>query len=67
MTVMALFLVATLNAQVEEECVKKMKEQQKSSMGDYEKFKQKAYQDYENFRKKANEEYAKFMEEAWKR
>lgn len=67
MTLMALFLVATLSAQVEDEWVKKMKEQQKSSMGDYEKFKQKAYQDYENFRKKANEEYAKFMEEAWKR
>lgn len=67
LTALALFLVATLNAQVENDWMKKMKEEQESTLKEYERFKQQAYQDYESFRRQANEEYAKFMEEAWTR
>lgn len=63
---LALFSVATLNAQVEDDWLKKMKDEQKDALKEFEDFKQKAYQEYENFRKQANEEYARFMEEAWK-
>jgi len=67
MTVLALFLVATMNAQIENDWMEKMKQEQGNALKDYEQFRQQAYQDYENFRQKANEEYAKFMENAWKR
>lgn len=67
MTVLALFFAATLNAQVENDWMDKMKEEQEKSLKNFGEFKQQIYQDYENFRRKANEEYAKFMEEAWKR
>ena len=63
---LALFIVATLNAQVEDDWGKKMKDAQGNALKEYEQFKQQAYQEYENFRKQANEEYARFMEEAWK-
>lgn len=64
---LALFSVATIHAQVEDEWAKKMRESQQNAMKDFEQFKQQAYQNYENFRRQANEEYARFMEEAWKR
>lgn len=63
---LALFSVATLNAQVEDDWLKKMKDEQNNALKEFEQFKQQAYQEYENFRKQANEEYARFMEEAWK-
>ena len=63
---LALFLVATLNAQVEDDWLKKVKDEQKDAFKEFEDFKRQAYQEYENFRRQANEEYAKFMEEAWK-
>ena len=63
---LALFSVATLNAQVEDDWLKKMKEEQKDALKEFKDFKQQAYQEYENFRRQANEEYARFMEEAWK-
>ena len=66
LTGLALFMVATLNAQVEDDWLKKMKEEQKDALKEFEEFKQQAIQEYENFRKQANEEYARFMEEAWK-
>ena len=66
MTVLALFLVATMNAQVENDWLNKMKQEQENTLKSFEQFKEQAYQEYENFRKKANEDYAKFMEEAWK-
>lgn len=67
LTVLALFFAATLNAQVENDWLNKMKQEQGNALKDFEQFRQQAYQDYENFRRQANEEYAKFMEEAWKR
>ena len=66
MTVLALFTAATLNAQVEDDWAKKMKEEQNNALKEFEQFTQQAIQEYENFRKQANEEYARFMEEAWK-
>lgn len=66
LTGLALFMVATLNAQVEDDWLKKMKEEQKDVLKEFEDFKQQAFQEYENFRRQANEEYARFMEEAWK-
>lgn len=66
MTGIALFMVATLNAQVEDDWTKKMREEQNNALKEFEQFSQQAYQEYEDFRKQANEEYAKFMEEAWK-
>ena len=65
LTGLALFLVATLNAQVEDDWLKKMKDDQKDVLKEFEDFKRQAYQEYENFRRQANEEYARFMEEAW--
>ena len=62
MTILALFFVATMNAQVESDWQK----QRESMLQGFEQFKQQAYQNYENFRRQANEEYARFMEEAWK-
>ena len=59
-------MVATLSAQVEDDWLKKMKDEQKDAFKEFEQFKQQAYQEYEDFRKQANEEYARFMEEAWK-
>ena len=66
LTGIALFLVAVLNAQVEDDWLKKMKEEQNNTLKDFEQFKQQVYQEYESFRRQANEEYARFMEEAWK-
>ena len=66
MTGIAFFMVATLNAQVEDDWTKKMREEQNNALKEFEQFSQQAYQEYEDFRKQANEEYAKFMEEAWK-
>ena len=63
---LALFMVAAMNAQVEDDWLKKMKEEQKDALKEFEDFKQQAFQEYENFRRQANEEYARFMEEAWK-
>lgn len=66
MTAVALFTFATLNAQVEDDLLKKMKESQENAFKEFEEFKQQALQEYDDFRKKANEEYASFMAEAWK-
>ena len=66
MTGLALFAVATLNAQVDDDWLKQMKESQKVAQKEYEEFQQQAIKQYDDFRRKANEDYAKFMEEAWK-
>lgn len=66
LTGLALVLVVTVKAQVEDDWTKKMRETQSESFKEFEQFKQQAYQDYGNFRRKANEEYAKYMEESWK-
>lgn len=63
---MALFLMAPMYAQVEEDWTEKMKESQQNVMKEFDQFRQQAYQEYESFRRRANEEYARFMEEAWK-
>ena len=66
MTGLALLMMATLHAQVEDDWLKKVKEEQNNAFKEFEQFAQQAYQEYESFRKQANEEYARFMEEAWK-
>lgn len=66
LTGLSLLMVATLNAQVEDDWTKQVRESQENARKEFEQFAQQAYQEYENFRRQANEEYAKFMEEAWK-
>ena len=55
-----------MNAQIDDDWTKKMKDTQQNVMKDYDSFKQQAQQQYSDFRRRANEDYAKFMEEAWK-
>ena len=66
LTGLALFMVATLNAQIEDDWTKQVRESQENARKEFEQFAQQAYQEYEDFRRQANEEYARFMEEAWK-
>lgn len=66
MTILALSFALALNAQEEDEWVKKMKEERGNDWGDYATFQQQAIEEYKNFRQKANAEYAKFLAEPWK-
>ncbi len=61
-----LTLTAIVNAQVEEDWEKRIRDSQSDARKEFEDFKRQAQNEYEDFRRKANEEYAKFMEEAWK-
>ena len=63
---LALLFATVLHAQVEDDWLNQMKDEQNDAFKEFEQFAQQAYQDYENFRKQANAEYAKFMAVAWK-
>lgn len=66
LTWLALFVAATLNAQVEDDFTKAEKEMKQNAFEEFQRFKEQAVQEFEDFRRQANEEYARFMQEAWK-
>lgn len=66
LTGLALLLAIAVQAQVENDWTKTVRDSQKDATKEFEEFKQQAFQQYEDFRRKANQEYAEFMEKAWK-
>ena len=66
LTGLALLLAIAVQAQVEDDWTKTVRDSQKDATKEFEEFKQQAFQQYEDFRRKANQEYAEFMEKAWK-
>ena len=66
LTCLAFFTMASMNAQIDDDWGKEMRDAHNNARKEFEQFRSQAQQELDNFRKQANEEYARFMEEAWK-
>jgi len=62
----ALLSVASLQAQVEDDWSKEVKNSQRDVFQEFKDFERQVKTEFEDFRRQANDEFARFMEEAWK-